>query len=537
MKKIIMLWLLLPLYMYGYAQPANDEICSATSLTVLTGADPCEPTIISTSGATYANLAFPSGTCVGANRLDTWYKFTSPGDAVYLYLTFQVVSNVECEIFSAAACNSALTRVFCNNYVGHEISLQIPGLLSGTTYYVRISNVFDAGIPIGLCAYTGMPASTAKIGINTNAPQTNVDIAGNTTFRNNVHFKNNLGINEPAPKFPLTFSSTLGDKISLYGNTANGIHYGFGIQGGLLQMYGDAAASNIAFGYGSSNAFTERARIINQGEYGMTMKGRLQLGTGTQSAGLWLTNTANTVNAAFIGMAADDRVGFFGGTGSQWSLTMNTTTGNVGIGLNTANPTRPLSFPALLGEKILLYPGGAGEVGIGVYGNELRLHADNPGAKVSFGTQDNAGVFTENALAQRNGVYAFSVLGSLWVNGTTYASDERFKQNITPITSALQKLMQINGVEYEMKTKEFSKNNFMPGRQMGLLAQNVETVVPEAVNEKDGYKGVDYARLVPLLIESIKEQQRQILNYQDQVDKIQTQLDELKKLMEKIQTK
>jgi hypothetical protein len=191
--------------------------------------------------------------------------------------------------------------------------------------------------------------------------------------------------------------------------------------------------------------------------------------------------------------------------------------GNVGIGNN--NPNRPLSFPATLGEKILLYPGGAGEVGIGVYGNELRLHADNPGAKVSFGTQDNAGNFTENALAQRNGVYAFSVLGSLWVNGTTYASDERFKQNITPIQSPLQKLLQLNGVEYEMKTAAFAKNYFQPGRQIGLLAQNVEKTVPEAVNEKDGYKGVDYARLVPLLIEAIKEQEARIQILENQLKK------------------
>ena len=182
--------------------------------------------------------------------------------------------------------------------------------------------------------------------------------------------------------------------------------------------------------------------------------------------------------------------------------------GNIGIG-NTS-PTRPLSFPAFLGEKILLYPGGIGEVGIGVYGGELRLHCDIPGGKVSFGTQDNEGNFDQTALAQRNGVYAFSVLGSLWVNGTTYASDERFKQNITPIQSPLQKLLLLNGVEYEMRTTEFSKNHFQPGRQMGLLAQNVEKVVPEAVNEKDGYKGVDYARLIPLLIESIKELKKEI---------------------------
>ncbi len=182
--------------------------------------------------------------------------------------------------------------------------------------------------------------------------------------------------------------------------------------------------------------------------------------------------------------------------------------GNIGIGNN--NPARPISFPPTLGEKILLYPGGAGEVGIGVYGNELRLHCDNPGSKVSFGTQDNAGVFTEQAKAERNGAYAFSIFGSLWVNGTTYASDERFKKNITSIESPLQKLLQLNGVEYEMRTEAFPKSYFQPGRQIGLLAQNVEKIVPEAVNEMDGYKGVDYARLVPLLIESIKEQQKQI---------------------------
>jgi hypothetical protein len=52
---------------------------------------------------------------------------------------------------------------------------------------------------------------------------------------------------------------------------------------------------------------------------------------------------------------------------------------------------------------------------------------------------------------------------------------------------------------------------------MGLIAQNVETVVPEAVNEKDGYKGVDYARLVPLLIESIKELSKQNADLQKRV--------------------
>ena len=60
-------------------------------------------------------------------------------------------------------------------------------------------------------------------------------------------------------------------------------------------------------------------------------------------------------------------------------------------------------------------------------------------------------------------------------------------------------------------------NHFQTGRQIGLLAQDVEKIIPEAVKEMNSYKGVDYARLVPLLIESIKEQQQQINELKQQV--------------------
>jgi hypothetical protein len=387
--------------------------------------------------------------------------------------------------------------------------------------------------------------NTVKVGIGIDSPFAKLDVVGTGIFRDKLtagsdmevrgnlvvqgniigkygtsSLSNPLNLSGSMSLDSMAFNNRLGNHISLYGGLGNSGQYGFGIQGGLLQMYTDASPSSIGFGYGNSNNFTERARIYNQGETSLLIGGRLQIKTGTNSAGIWLNNMANTSVASFIGMASDNQVGFYSPGGAAWGLTMNTDNANVGIGLNGGNPTRPLSFPAALGEKILLYPGGAGEVGIGVYGNELRLHADNPGAKVSFGTQDNAGVYSENALAQRNGVYAFSVLGSLWVNGTTYASDERFKQNITPIISPLQKLLLLNGVEYDLKTAEFSKNHFAAGRQMGLIAQNVEKIIPEAVNEKDGYKGVDYARLVPLLIEAIKEQQKQINDLKILVEQI-----------------
>jgi hypothetical protein len=177
--------------------------------------------------------------------------------------------------------------------------------------------------------------------------------------------------------------------------------------------------------------------------------------------------------------------------------------GNVGIGSN--NPIRPLSFPPSLGEKILLFPGGTGEVGIGVYGNELRIHSDYAAAKISFGYQDNAGNFTQT-------MWLNNTTSVLTVGGTVYPSDERFKKQITAIQDPLQKLLNLNGVEYYMRKEEFPEMNFSNNRQTGLIAQEVEKVMPSAVYEINdkGYKGVDYAKLVPLLIEAIKEQQKQM---------------------------
>jgi hypothetical protein len=147
---------------------------------------------------------------------------------------------------------------------------------------------------------------------------------------------------------------------------------------------------------------------------------------------------------------------------------------------------------------------------LAVYGGELRLHCDIPTGKVSLGTLDAAGTFIEKAYAGASN-QAFTVLGTLNVNGTIYSSDERFKKNITPLNNSLEKLMQLNGVEYEMRVSEFPDRYFKPGKQIGLIAQNVEKVIPEAVEQIMGdYKGVDYAKLIPLLIESIKEQQKQI---------------------------
>lgn len=113
------------------------------------------------------------------------------------------------------------------------------------------------------------------------------------------------------------------------------------------------------------------------------------------------------------------------------------------------------------------------------------------------------------------------VVGNILASGTITPSDRRFKEDIQPITAPLEKLQQINGVTYHYKTAEFPANGFDDRQQVGVIAQEVEAVLPQLVFTDDkGYKAVDYSKLVPLLIESIKAQQKQIESLQQEVKKL-----------------
>ena len=88
-----------------------------------------------------------------------------------------------------------------------------------------------------------------------------------------------------------------------------------------------------------------------------------------------------------------------------------------------------------------------------------------------------------------------------------YSSDKRLKDNIIRIENPLEKIKKIGGYEFDWNDKQKTYE----GHDIGVIAQEIQEVLPEVVTERDtGYLAVKYEKLVPLLIESIKEQQKQI---------------------------
>ncbi|WP_294243708.1 shufflon system plasmid conjugative transfer pilus tip adhesin PilV [uncultured Chryseobacterium sp.] len=123
--------------------------------------------------------------------------------------------------------------------------------------------------------------------------------------------------------------------------------------------------------------------------------------------------------------------------------------------------------------------------------------------------------------------------GNLQIGGTGYfggtvttprvqgPSDRRFKKDITPIYNATEKLNQLNGYTYTWKDKkEFPGQTLGTGKDMGVIAQEVERVFPDAVmTNKEGYKSVNYNALIPVLIESLKEAHKEIKELKEEMNR------------------
>jgi len=146
----------------------------------------------------------------------------------------------------------------------------------------------------------------------------------------------------------------------------------------------------------------------------------------------------------------------------------------------------------------------------GVYAQDTGNFGAANGDFQIFSFDDNGNYWHPSMIIDRqtNNSYLY---GTVFANGSQLTSDLRYKKNICPISDALAKINSIQGVTYEWRKEEFPEKSFSIGRHYGVIAQELEKVLPDAVQtDKDGYKTVSYTDLIPLLVEAIKQQQTQI---------------------------
>ena len=95
----------------------------------------------------------------------------------------------------------------------------------------------------------------------------------------------------------------------------------------------------------------------------------------------------------------------------------------------------------------------------------------------------------------------------------SYSSDERLKDNIIPIENSLEKIGNLKGYEFDWNNKQ----EVYEGHDVGVIAQEVEKVLPEVVEtrEHDGYKAVKYEKIIPLLINAINDLKAEIEELKD----------------------
>jgi len=230
-------------------------------------------------------------------------------------------------------------------------------------------------------------------------------------------------------------------------NTLIGFHAGVGIQlASANTCVGSSAGSNITTGYGNT-----------------------LLGTGVNSG------AANQGNVA-VGQGAGITTGFDFSTAIGSGASVTAGSNSTAIGVNSV---------ACAPNTIVIGSGTSGSNEVVVVG----------GCQASFG-----------------GIGDLEVInGSVWANGTMLTSDRRLKKNIEVIEEPMKIIESLHGYTFNYKDSNEVSLYLSQDRKAGVMAQEFAESFPYPLKKgANGYYGVDYAQIIPLLLEGIKSQQKEI---------------------------
>jgi Chaperone of endosialidase len=360
-------------------------------------------------------------------------------------------------------------------------------------------------------------ANGGAVGINTKTPSANLTVNGNMLVVGNVTFSNTLLVTGA-----VTFSNQM--SFSGNGNFSNTLSVtGAGTFSNTVSISGLLTTNSVnvtgaASVTGNTNV-TGSLNVTNTCVFSNTLA---VTGAGSFSNTLSVTGSGSFSNVLTVGTAS-----YF------------VSNGNLGIGISTpgsklsvngtVSTITGITFDGTNGgsNTAYMYWGG------GAYGANNSLVLNVPTGKGleltvagnDIGAYNSSGF---NLLSLGIGTAPSGTTGEIRAtnNITAYYSDERLKENIKPIEDALNKLLSITGVMYNSNDLAASFGYTDKSTQVGVLAQQIKKVLPMAVKaapfdtdfingrevSKSGenYLTVQYEKLIPLIIEAVKDLKKQV---------------------------
>ena len=351
--------------------------------------------------------------------------------------------------------------------------------------------------------------------------------AGGAAITKNLIVDGNVGVGTTNPVSKLAVRGVIGVSASDDGENV--------FPGGRTKLSSTASGFIVNHTDNSSiifqNAGNERVRITGIGSVGIGSaspkefldvqggNGFVRIGEVRSSYnGITLNDSIADTDYNFISSLTDRNLYINRPTGSEIRFRSNNTdqmildsNGDLGIGTITASyrlhvQGSALATGGLYGDSLNLPHGttfaGSGDIASSGGGDSIfGIYNSSNSGTINISCKDSGGndvsiISVTSSTATING--ALNVTGDITA---FYTSDQRLKDNITLIENPLAKVLSISG-----NTFDWNEKSNKTGHDVGVIAQEIQAILPEAVTERDnGYLAVDYQKLVPLLIESIKE--------------------------------
>jgi hypothetical protein len=201
---------------------------------------------------------------------------------------------------------------------------------------------------------------------------------------------------------------------------------------------------------------------------------------------------------------------------------------NHGLGWYGSNPVK--SFASVQPDGPVLYGFSGGALGTTNGGQKIMMSWTN-------------GLFDFYGYARFRVLSSGSTSACLDVNNSisTCSSDIRMKKDVVTLSEkvdVLEALPNLRGVMFTWDRSNGKAAGMGDGQDMGMIAQEVETVFPEVVHtDQDGYKSLDYPKLVAFLIEVNKAQQTQLAAQKDDMGRLSRMMEELNARLSAVEAK